>query len=43
MRSNTIPSVLLALVVAGTMHGRGQAQDAPSAAKPAEKAAEKKK
>jgi general secretion pathway protein D len=40
MRSNTIPSVLLALVVAGTMHGRGQAQDAPSAAKPAEKAAE---
>ena len=40
MRSNTIPSVLLALVVAGTMHGRGQAQNAPSAAKPAEKAAE---
>lgn len=39
MRSNTIPSVLLALVVAGWVHGRTQAQDAPSAPKPAEPAA----
>ncbi len=40
MRSNTIPSIVLALVMTGAVQGRGQAQDATSAAKPAEKAAE---
>ena len=39
MRSNTFPSVLLALVVAGWVHGRSEAQDPPAAPKPAETAA----
>lgn len=39
MRSNTFPSVLLALVVAGWVHGRSEAQDTPAAPKPAETAA----
>ncbi len=39
MRSNTFPSVLLALVVAGWVHGRSEAQDTPAAPKPADTAA----